>query len=248
MTYFFHSVVEGKGNAIIALEMTKNKRSHRNANTTSIYIKTSNQDGPLDKVSLNLFKRGNFGWLYNLLLDSIYDDYKEKKMEEKTSLIEKYSDYFHPVVVENMTSFLIHQQQKKQSLALELAMMDKEVIKAKLQKINNGQFPSRTENAQCFKYEDGCSTPTALCATCHFIIPQNYILVSIQQQIDELIREFHLLEEYQVNERIKLTNILFKVMDLIKQAVEEFGKEYVSTFIDLKIKDKLNEIKHKFLT
>ncbi|MBJ8206582.1 hypothetical protein JDS91_36425, partial [Bacillus cereus] len=75
MTYLFYSILEEDGeDADLALEITKNTRSHKNSDTTAIYIQAKNKDGSINSVSVNLLNRGMFGWLYNYILLRLKED------------------------------------------------------------------------------------------------------------------------------------------------------------------------------
>ncbi|MEH7362397.1 DNA-binding protein, partial [Priestia megaterium] len=57
-TYLFYSITEDdKYDSELSLHLTQTARSHTKAETTSIYIQTTNKDGSINRVSHNLFRR-----------------------------------------------------------------------------------------------------------------------------------------------------------------------------------------------
>src|SRR5690606_1597863 len=74
MTYLFNSIVDEAPDPELALTYTQQARSHEKESTTAIYVKATNFDGSLGNVSLNLFNRGHFGWLYNTLIKLMFED------------------------------------------------------------------------------------------------------------------------------------------------------------------------------
>lgn len=49
-----------------------------------------NKDGSIGRVSINIFRRGNFGWLYEQLLRFTYtDNYNTLSLEERTTIVEE---------------------------------------------------------------------------------------------------------------------------------------------------------------
>jgi hypothetical protein len=50
LTYFFYSVVDGKGNADIAYELSQRMRGHTDKNSTATYIQAVNKDGSIERV------------------------------------------------------------------------------------------------------------------------------------------------------------------------------------------------------
>ncbi len=58
--YIFHHILEEDGeDSSLALDMTGRARSHKQKETTAIYVEATNSDGSINRVSLNLFNRGH---------------------------------------------------------------------------------------------------------------------------------------------------------------------------------------------
>ncbi|BCD05099.1 MULTISPECIES: helix-turn-helix domain-containing protein [Bacillus cereus group] len=107
MTYLFYSILEEDGeDADLALEITKNTRSHKNSDTTAIYIQAKNKDGSINRVSVNLLNRGMFGWLYNYILLRFKEDIQNgQTIEERTDTIKELRNSISPIELEKWAIF-----------------------------------------------------------------------------------------------------------------------------------------------
>src|SRR5699024_2482451 len=113
----------------LALHLSKISRSHKNDDSTSRYIQSTNKDGSINRVSFNLFKRGHFGWLYNYLLLYISQfENTQDTLEERSNLIEKTREQISPNELEYMAEFahnsLVPFDLKNQSDDMELFMQN----------------------------------------------------------------------------------------------------------------------------
>jgi len=240
LTYYFHHINESGKDADISYELTRTMRYHKDQDSTTVYIQFTNEDGPLDKVSLNLFNRGHFGWLYNSMIN-LYTEQSSQTLEERTKMIQLYRESYSPIQLEGLSSFLLQEQNNENSLPLRLAMMSKEELEIKLKKIFHGEMPAKMKHAQCFIFPK-CSNKTATsCLNCEYIIPKDYLLFSIGEELKKLIESIKSTKFETVRERD--SSLLFKVLFILDQAAVELGKEHVGTFIDLQnLKSSLIEI------
>lgn len=246
LTYFFYNIAESNKNADMAYELARRMRGHTNEDSTAVYIQATNKDGSLDKVSLNLFNRGHFGWLYNFIVKLSFEDHHTHSTEKRTALIQAYRNEFKPIDLENLASFLQKQQNEKQSIAHRVALMPREELQKTLIKIFKGEMPARMSHAQCLLYPK-CIAPSATsCSQCHYLVPKSYLLNSIGQEVKKLIHSIKTTKYDAVCRRDSV--LLFKILDVLNQAVVEFGKEYVEVFIDTKIlKRSLMDIQNRIL-
>lgn len=231
LTYFFYSVTDSSRNSDIAYNLTQRLRGHVHPDSTAVYIQATNKDGSLDRVSLNLFNRGHFGWLYNFIVMLSDESHQTHTIEQRTALIQSYKSSFTPIQFESLSSFLQQQQQEKQSIALRLSNMPKDELKIILQKIYRGEMPSRLKNGQCLLYPN-CPIPSVnSCSHCNYLIPKVYLLSSIEEEIKRLLHSIKTTRYRAIRERD--SSLLYKILDLLNQAVAEFGKTYVQVFIDI---------------
>lgn len=231
LTYYFHHINESGKDADISYELTRTMRYHKDQDSTTVYIQFTNEDGPLDKVSLNLFNRGHFGWLYKSMIN-LYTEQSPQTLEERTKMIQLYRDSYAPIQLEGLSSFLLKEQNNENSLPLRLAMMSKKELEIKLKKIFHGEMPAKMKHAQCFIFPK-CSNKTATsCLNCEYIIPKDYLLFSIGEELKRLIESIKSTKFEAIRKRD--SSLLFKVLFILDQAAVELGKEYIGTFIDLR--------------
>ena len=94
---------EDSENSDLALTLTQNSRSHVDSSSTAIYIQLTNKDGHINRVSINLFRRGYFGWLYNyLILFALQDENVKHTLEERTIAIEELRKRYSPIKTEEI--------------------------------------------------------------------------------------------------------------------------------------------------
>jgi len=231
LTHFFYTVTESGENPEISYEMTKNLRSHTNIDSTQAYIQSTNKDGALDKVTVNLFNRGHFGWLYNFLIDITFGKGRINELEEKTLLIQAYKNDFTPNELEGLSYFLLKQQSDKKTLMDTLSNIPKDLLKEKVLKILKGEMPSKTKHAQCITYPH-CPYPNLEnCLGCSNAILKVHLLISIIEEIKKVSTSIQ-TSNYEVI-RHRDTLAFLKLLQIINQAIDELGQEYVSSFIDL---------------
>ena len=246
LTHYFDFIVKFGEDSELSYDLARNMRSHmdKTMNSTATYIQSINTDGSLDKVSLNLFKRGHFGWLYNYIIELSLtkDNDKKQTLDSKTAMIQLLEEEYTPIQLEGISHFLIRQQQEKESIALKLATIPQEELQKKLQLILRGEMPARMEHAQCFIHGNCIKLGAVSCIDCYYVIPKVYVLFSIELELIKLIESIK--NSAHQSTRIRDTHLLFKILELLKQANNELGKDYVKTFIDTHtIKKKIQEIK-----
>lgn len=243
LTYFFYSIVGGNGNSDIAYEFSQQLRGHTNRNSTATYIQSVNNDGPLNQVSLNLFNRGHFGWLYHHIIHLSIPNVSQLDLKVKTAFIEQLKSEYSPYQLEQISHFLIRQQNSKESLALKLSSFSNQDLKTLLLKIYKDEMPAKLQHVQCLTYPS-CSYPTSTtCLHCEYAIPKIYVLISIQHEINRLVESIQKTEFPAI--RVRDSKLLFQILDLLSQAVQQFGKPYVQTFINLtNVKQKMITIKN----
>ncbi|MEY8643114.1 helix-turn-helix domain-containing protein [Staphylococcus arlettae] len=229
ITYFFHHVSKSGGDAHLSYEAAQILRSHESEDTTSVYIKFSNAGESFDEISFNICERGHFGWIYNCMINLFFDQ-KNQTLQERTEAIQAFQEKYTVPTIETYASFLLTERNQNNSLALRLAEMSKEELKYLITKIFRGEMPAKTEHAQCLVYPE-CSYPTRkTCLGCENIIPTDYVLISVTEQIKTTMLNLYNSKTSRIREREFY--YLKKLFILINQAIVEKGREYVDTFID----------------
>ncbi|MCG7384679.1 helix-turn-helix domain-containing protein [Paenibacillus sp. ACRRY] len=247
LTYLFFSISKEDGNdSDIALELTQRVRSHNKAETTAIYVQSTNKDGSLDQVSSNLFRRGHFGWLYNylILLANEKDD-MYRTLEDKTLAISAMRNQLaSPVKTELWAQFLLQIREKRSSVMSRLAKLKKESCIKLIVKIFKGEMPSKTENAQCITFPK-CEYPRLnSCYSCANIIPKNYLLIELSGEFDRLINSIESTEHDAI--RKKESYFLLNLLLLLDEGINFFGEEYIEAFLSIQyVREKLSQLADK---
>ncbi|WP_142674201.1 helix-turn-helix domain-containing protein [Priestia endophytica] len=234
MTYFHYHIVEKDAdNADVALTLPKKVRSHKEDATTAQYIKAMNKDGSINNVSLNLFQRGHFGWLYNYMIVLASQNQSiAQSMTIRTELIQTMRKDLSPKDLEEWAEYLIELQSKRKSVINELTRMDKEKLVYLIRRIFNQEMPSRTNPGQCIVYPK-CSYPSRKnCFGCEFFVPQHYVLI-------EAANEFKRVIEVMKKARYETTfirdkRILFTILTIIEEAKRAYPLDQLNEFISLK--------------
>ncbi|AAY60647.1 helix-turn-helix domain-containing protein (plasmid) [Bacillus cereus] len=233
MTYLFHKAVQNSEYKASALALPQRARSHTNQESTSIYIQTTNKDEPISNITEHLFNRGHFGYLYNLLIQAIQIK-KENNIsldEETARILELQKIFQTPLSLENFGYFLQTQHQEHESMALQILSMPLKTLEDKLEKLYKDLSPSHTEHIECFSHPN-CITPnSSSCVGCIYSIPKVYLLISIQEEISKRIIVLKSATLISVAEREK--SWILRLLHLLQEAVDTFGKDYVNSFVDL---------------
>lgn len=259
LTLFHDYIAEESDCQEIAHEVARRLRGHKKrgkfrlTDTTSIYIQDRNNDSGAKNTSKHIFERGIFGWLYYILLSFITDsnEFQKLPMQSKTKMIVDLQAKQSPYQIEGFGKYLLTRQQNKVALIEELRSMPIAVLFDKFKKIFQGLMPADLPETQCFKYGE-CPHKLSgdirkYCKRCEYLIPNKYFLISLKEDIYDLINSINALEDYQVAEKLKLRSVLECDMYLLQDALDEecgLGEETVDAFIDREdLRSKLYSLK-----
>ena len=250
----------------LAFSLTRRLRMHKLkkkdlllSNTPSIYVQDMNNEEKDKNLSVHIFERGAFGWLYFTLLLVIAEDIdlQHLSLEDQTQIMVGIQDKQSPLQIEGLGKSLLRQQEKRKTLMEEIRSIPKERLLDKIQALNEGIMPARMPEAQCFKYGD-CPYPKSHinCPRCKYLIPNKYFLISLKNELYELldnydrllVREQREIGEISISaEKLKLQGILYDYMTLLREALNVeygLGRETVAAFIDLKdLNERLGQVR-----
>ncbi|KAB0441026.1 helix-turn-helix domain-containing protein [Lysinibacillus fusiformis] len=272
-TYLFFSIVEEDAeNADLALTLTQNSRSHDDNNSTAIYIQLTNKDGYINRVSINLFRRGYFGWLYNyLILIALQDENKNHTLEERTIAIEELRKRYSPVKTEeiaqifldytssgdierfleesendNYLKLLTEIYSKSNSVIERLKKYSRDEIKEIIVKLAKNEHPSKNEFGQCLIHPN-CEYPLAEnCFNCEYFIPQYLILIELKQELNKVLDLIHTSNNVAMLQ--KHTYFLKHYLFIWKEARLAYGEDITSAYLPKEqITLKLEKIAHKLV-
>ncbi|OUB66390.1 DNA-binding protein [Bacillus thuringiensis serovar zhaodongensis] len=248
MTYLFYSILEEDGeDADLALEITKNTRSHKNSDTTAIYIQAKNKDGSINRVSVNLLNRGMFGWLYNYILLRLKEDLQKRQtIEERTDTIKELRNSISPMELEKWAIFLQNIHTNKNRVIDEIKYLPMEELKTLAIKLFTNQMPSKEKTGQCLVYPNCKRKNLKTCYSCEYFIPEKMVLI---EAISELKRLTNSLENTKYDAiRKRDSFFLLNIILLVDESLKAFGIDVVNSFLPLKEKTKiLEKVKQRLL-
>ncbi|QNK88106.1 helix-turn-helix domain-containing protein [Sporosarcina sp. resist] len=267
-TYLFYSVTEEDGqDSDLALHLTQVSRSHKSPDTTSQYIQATNQDGSINRVSYNLFKRGHFGWLYNYLILYVSQfQGMQDTLEQRSNLIEQVRQEISPFELESVAKFVNNSlapmplknqtdsmetlleniYKKRQSVISKLKEYSKEEIREIITRLANGDLPSKNEHAQCLVFPNCKNPKLSNCFSCEYVIPGNLMLIQLKEELSRLVTNI----EEATNDVIlrRESRFLMHALFIWKEARLEFGDERVKAYIDIeKTWKRIEDVAHKVL-
>jgi hypothetical protein len=246
MTYLHYSIIEEDAdNADVALMFPKEARSHEKEDTTRIYISVTNKDGSVNRVTPNLLKRGNFGWLYNyMIIQAIEGKELVQSMEERTKTIEGFRKEVVPKDLEDWALYLNSQQLKRESVITQLSKMTKSQLKDTIRKIFNQEMPAKTKPGQCLVYPDCKYIERNSCFGCEYFIPQYYVLIEAAKEFKRLVKSMS--EARYETTFIRDKKWLYTILNIFLEAKTFFNPEFINGFLSPKdIKMGIDSIQSK---
>ncbi|APB70040.1 hypothetical protein PPYC1_06565 [Paenibacillus polymyxa] len=231
MTHLFYSIQkrEGKGNS--AFELIQKMRNH-STDITKDYILTSEVE--LGQLTRNLFERGEFGYIYDQLIDVLSSDNQNNSsnaLEERTKRIVQIKHKWSASVTEGFSGFLQAIEDEKQTIITKIKLMDKAEAFEFVRKLYLNEMPSKEKQIQCFS-SPTCHKPSKdyKCTSCSFAIPNMYSLTALASDIKDCMKKYR--EARTSGSKDKYYLSLSRSLDLLIQALNEFGEELTWTFFE----------------
>lgn len=253
-TYLYGSVTEGDAfDSELALTLAQNARSHKNEDTTKTYIQLMNKDGSIGRVSINIFRRGNFGWLYEQLLRFTYtDNYNTLSLEDRTAIVEEVKEHFSLKEIESIAAYISNYltpaiieetdnnsavevmnaiYEKRLKVIHQVMRLNKQQLHELFSKLSIHSMPSKIEHAQCLVFPN-CAYPALMnCMYCEYVLPQNLILIQLNQEILRLLTSIQGSDNENLLKR--QSRFLLQCLLILSEANDTFGKNYVKTYVDV---------------
>jgi len=234
LTLIYQLLVD-KGYGGAALELAQRLRSHFDYESTNIYIQIP-QD-KLDELTEQLFNRRHFGYIHHTFLDVLYGP--EESRSARTKDIATLDGIFRVYEIEATVGFMMKVQRDKQTVMEMIMRMSLDEVREYLFKISANLLPSKEEHVQCLVSETGCLHPeTRTCHGCAYAIPNFYAISTMTNSFTELLQNFGNAfkstdgKAYDKTQKTKLVNILFKEIDLLREACDMFGEKEVLSFFE----------------
>ncbi|WP_204601691.1 hypothetical protein [Cohnella boryungensis] len=231
MTHLFYSIQkrEGKGNS--AFELVQRMRNHA-TDITKDYILSS--DVELGHLTKNLFDRGEFGYIYDQLIDILSTETRNEPynaIEIRTKQIIQIKHKWSAEVTEGFTAFLQSIEDEKQTIITKIKSMNKAEAFDYIRKLYLDEMPSKQQHIQCFSYPS-CHKPSKdyKCTTCAYAIPNMYALNALASDIRGIMDKYRVARTDGSKEKYFYS--LSRSLDLLEQALCEFGEELTWTFFE----------------
>ncbi|MEC3464068.1 DNA-binding protein, partial [Bacillus thuringiensis] len=141
---------------------------------------------------------------------------------------------------------LLKYQNERESIVDKLMQLSKDQVLEIIIKILKGEKPSKTKHVQCITYPQ-CPFPNLdSCLNCPNAVLNTYLLINIVEEL----KNVHISIKNTEFDTIRYRDTLrfFVILDVINQAISEFGKSYIETFINFKaLENIITEAKRYFL-
>ena len=196
---------------------------------TATYLKSSFDERELLSLPAKMGELGLFGWLYNEILAVIDEKHKPNKEE----LIGVMREDIAPARLEGYSGYLLREQKKRSEIVAEIMGYEEVSLKELCAELKRGKNQGKKEDIYCIK--SSCPYPTSQgCELCGYAVPSIHALHVIGQEASGLLNR---LVSGQGTDRDKerYSFQLFKLLTILKEAKEEFGEEFVSSFADYKV-------------
>lgn len=241
ITHLYNNIKDKTGDSYLAYELARALRNHEAPNnldeyefseTTKIYIRQVSKEGLIDNALVELFDRGEFGYLYYLITEGAKNESGEKlTLSEETSLINHIQNKLSPSQMEKVAQFMSFSESERSTLASEVSQRSREDLNTIIHQLYLGHLPSKEYSVQCFKYPN-CPFPTKNdCKSCVFSIPYAAVLGSIAKDLSERIENILNQTNYANIQRDR--SVIHSLLGKVGEAVKDFGVEFVTNYIDL---------------
>lgn len=241
------SFVDAKASEIGAndiVRISSYMRSHKVngyyfSDNTSVYLKSNYSDKELNEITIQLYNRGLFGWMYDSLLKIVSDE-NIKTQKQTTMDIINLKNNLSAKQMNEIAGILYSQNLTKENVLNEILKMSQDEIKLLFLQLQYGEKVSKQEGIFCIKPNECNEKATVNCYMCKYSIPSIHALFSIKDELYDIFsktKEERYIYSY---DRLRILNKMLKLYSVVKEAVDAFGEGYVNSIIPLQeTKDKL---------
>lgn len=213
-------------------------RSHVNPESTIQYIKKYKE--VFERLTNMLCARGEFGYVYEYLVNVSSKKEVPANIEEKTDKIREIRNYIPDVVdVESIFSFMNFTKKEKNGFMQYINSLSLNELQQKMTELYLRKNPSKmSSKLPCFhnKCPKFNSKKESECASCILHIPTVYSLVTICRSLNDDIQEYSVLVKEYMHGNIKINklmrNIMKKSVDVIT-AKNIFGDEVLEEIFNI---------------
>lgn len=230
LSYIYSITIEEDSNK--ALQFAQKVRAHKDIASTLHYVHIEKMD--IQFLSSQLFERGEFGYIYELINNRINNKKQSTlSLEEKTSQIKVIKATLKNMVnVEIIGGFLNGYAKEKNEITTEINNKSFIELSDILYKIHIQSMPSKEIHIQCL-ISGKCNKvdKNISCRYCAYAIPNLYALNDICQNAVCNLNDYH--NENVKGKQIKLSVKINHDLELLSQAISLYGKELVYSFMNI---------------
>ncbi|MCR8659170.1 hypothetical protein [Paenibacillus endoradicis] len=248
LTHLYYSIQRNYGDGNSAFMIVAKLRGHV-SDITKEYINKTSEFGEITKA---LFNRGEFGFLYNELMNVISEE--KKSFFDQTLEIQKVRSVLSPKLIEIIIGYIQTVENDKFSI---VSPMEREINFQELNDLENErleviekvkqltpseafelvrkiylrELPSKEKHIQCLTYP-GCFRESNQfdCKSCKYSIP-NYMAISAL--FDEFIIKVNSFKAAKTTgTRKREEKFLKNLMTSIGYAIDTFGEDFVWSFYE----------------
>ena len=210
--------------------VAQQERDHRNINTTLIYAKTPREY--LEFLSKNIFERGEFGYIYDTLVDIVSGNSEKMELiEERTDLIKTIKNSFgNEMKLEASVKLANYYNQIDVINMLYEKGLDE--CNNILNKIYFKDMPSKEKDVQCLFSETDCPLPERGmypkkdgCLGCKYSIPNIFSLSTVSDRLKMDFKAYNDTTNKVVQRKLSMR--IYKYKEIMKEAIQKYGKEHV---------------------
>lgn len=212
----------------VSTYMRSHKANYYNmSDTTSVYLHSMYSDTELNEVTIQLYDRGMFGWLYDSLLKIAEDEKIPQK--EQTELIVQIKQGIQADRLEQLSELLYQQSITKERVINEILKLSQDEVKSMVKKLADGSLTSKQDGVLCIR-ENNCKYPVRTdCMNCEYSIPTVYTMLSVCTELNNIFQSKVPSCQY---DRIRIMNKMLRLYSVVKEAENAFGGEYINSYID----------------
>lgn len=222
--------------------LTSYMRSHKttmmgNSDTTTIYLHSTYDERESISMAKQIVDRGAFGWLYHELLEMSGNE--KTTFKENTNQIAELRKNVSPQQVVAISGAMYNIAKERDMLLDEIYSLHDSEIKEKAAALLHGGLLSKTDDVYCLM-SNRCPYPTENnCILCRYSIPTTFSLMLVGEELKRLLMELGSQCMKFKTDRARLTYQIGKLIIILKEAISEFGYEYIETYIDYEEINKL---------
>ncbi len=207
---------------------------------TVTYLKSSFDERELLSLPAKMGELGLFGWLYNEILTAM----DERSRSDKEEVIGIIREEVVPARLEGYSGYLLQEQKRRSEIVAEIMKYGEDSLRELCRGLNRGTRQGKKEDIYCIS--PSCIYPASQnCELCGYAVPSIHAIHVIGQEASDLLDRL-ISGQGTDRDKERYSFQLFKLLTVLKEAKEEFGGEFVSSFADYKvIGRKLEELQNR---